>query len=94
MLIGYSVDTDILLTVRALKGSGPLAERVRSAAKTGLLMSLTAFGAVVAGYSFAESETVKQIMLILSVGMLFDIVHTWLTNAGLLRIYLEKRGMV
>ncbi len=95
MLIGYSVDTDILLTVRALKGSDPtIAERIRSAAKTGIFMSLTAFGAVVAGYFFAEAETIKQIMFILSVGMLFDIIHTWLTNAGLLRWYLEKKGMV
>ena len=95
MLIGYSVDTDILLTVRALKGSEPkLAERVRSAARTGILMSLTAFGAVIAGYFFAEAETVKQIMFILSVGMIFDIIHTWLTNAGLLRWYLEKKGIV
>lgn len=95
MLIGYSVDTDILLTVRALKGSeARLTERVRSALRTGVLMSLTAFGAVVAGYFFAEAETIKQIMFILSVGMIFDIIHTWLTNAGLLRWYLEKRGMV
>ncbi len=95
MLIGYSVDTDILLTVRALKGTEPkLAERVRSAAKTGILMSLTAFGAVIAGYFFAEAETIKQIMFILSIGMIFDIIHTWLTNAGLLKWYLEKKGMI
>ncbi len=95
MLIGYSVDTDILLTVRALKGSeAKLTERVRSALRTGVLMSLTAFGAVIAGYFFAEAETIKQIMFILSAGMIFDIIHTWLTNAGLLRWYLEKRGMV
>ncbi len=95
MLIGYSVDTDILLTVRALKGTEPkLAERVRSAAKTGILMSLTAFGAVIAGYFFAEAETIKQIMFILSAGMIFDIIHTWLTNAGLLKWYLEKKGMI
>lgn len=95
MLIGYSVDTDILLTVRALKGSeARLNERVRSAVRTGVLMSLTAFVAVTAGYFFAEAETIKQIMFILSAGMIFDIIHTWLTNAGLLKWYLEKQGMV
>ncbi len=95
MLIGYSVDTDILLTVRALKSGEPtLAARIRSAAKTGVLMSMTAFGAVIAGYFFAQPETIKQIMLILSAGMVFDIIHTWLTNAGLLRWYLEKKGVV
>lgn len=95
MLIGYSVDTDILLTVRALKGTdATLNARVRSAVRTGILMSLTAFGAVIVGYFFAEAETIKQIMFILSAGMIFDIIHTWLTNAGLLRWYLEKKGMV
>ncbi len=95
MLIGYSVDTNILLTVRALKSSEPtLAARVRSAVKTGVLMSLTAFGAAVAGYFFAQPETIKQIMLILSVGMVFDIIHTWLTNAGLLRWHLGKKGVM
>ena len=94
MLIGYSVDTDILLTVRALKGvEARLPDRIRSAMKTGVMMSLTAFGAVIAGYFFAQSETVKQIMFILSAGMIFDIIHTWLTNACLLRWYLEKKGI-
>lgn len=94
MLVGYSVDTDILLTVRALQSNEMrLPERIRSAAKTGILMSLTAFGAVVAGYFFAQSDTIKQIMFILSAGMIFDIIHTWLTNAGLLRWYLEKKGI-
>ncbi|MBI3036741.1 hypothetical protein HYY73_03240 [Candidatus Woesearchaeota archaeon] len=94
MLIGYSVDTDILLTVRALKGGElKLFDRIKSAVKTGIMMSLTAFCAVIAGYFFAESETIKQIMFILSAGMIFDIIHTWITNAGLLRWYLEKRGM-
>ena len=95
MLVGYSVDTDILLTVRALKSNEPtLAERVRSAVRTGVLMSLTAFGAVIAGYFFAQAETIKQIMFILSIGMIFDIVHTWLTNASLLKWFLHKQGVV
>ncbi|MBI2141482.1 hypothetical protein HYU16_03595 [Candidatus Woesearchaeota archaeon] len=94
MLIGYSVDTDILLTMRALKGSElKVSERIRSAVRTGVMMTLTGLFAVMAGYFFAESETIKQIMFILSVGLVFDLVHTWITNAGLLRWYLEKRGM-
>ncbi|MEK6837501.1 MAG: hypothetical protein AABX69_02515 [Nanoarchaeota archaeon] len=95
MLIGYSVDTDILLTMRALKGTElKLFDRVRSAVKTGVMMTLTGLFAVMAGYFFAESETIKQIMFVLSIGLVFDLVHTWITNAGLLRWYLEKHGMV
>lgn len=95
MLIGYSVDTDILLTMRALKGNEPrLFDRIRSAVKTGVMMTLTGLFAVAAGYFFAEPETIKQMMFILSTGLAFDLVHTWITNAGLLRWYLEKHGMV
>ena len=48
MLIGYSVDTDILLTTRILKRSeGSLNERVLGAFKTGITMTLTSLLAIV-----------------------------------------------
>src|SRR3989304_5746512 len=47
MLIGYSVDTDILLTSRALKSKeGNLNTRIFRAFKTGTLITLTALAAV------------------------------------------------
>ncbi len=92
MLIGYSVDTDILLTTRVLRSKeGTVFERIKGALRTGLIMTLTSFIAVFAGFLLSQSETIRQIMLVLSVGLLFDIVHTWITNAGVLRWYLEKR---
>ena len=43
MLIGYSVDTDILLTTRALKKQeGTINERIYGAFKTGIFMNVTA----------------------------------------------------
>ncbi|MDO8740045.1 MAG: protein translocase subunit SecF [Candidatus Woesearchaeota archaeon] len=90
MLIGYSVDTDILLTTRVLKRKeGSILVRTLDAMKTGMTMSLTSFAAVVVAFIFTNSETIKQIMLILAIGLLFDIVNTWITNAGILRWYLE-----
>lgn len=99
MLIGYSVDTDILLTTRVLKRKeGGILSKTLDAMRTGMTMSLTSFVAVVVGYMFTNSETIKQIMLILAIGLLFDIVNTWITNAGILRWYLEwkerKKGAV
>ncbi|MBI2142273.1 MMPL family transporter [Candidatus Woesearchaeota archaeon] len=92
MLIGYSVDTDILLTSRVLRGKeGTVFERTIGAMKTGLFMTLTALAATVAGLLFAQAETIRQIMLVLSIGLVFDMIHTWLTNAGILRWYLERR---
>lgn len=91
MLIGYSVDTDILLTMRVLKGrQEQIFDRVMSAAKTGIFMTLTGMAAITAGLLVAQSETIKQIMLILVIGLAFDLLHTWITNTGILRWYLER----
>lgn len=92
MIIGYSVDTNILLTNRVLKRTeGSVFERTLGAFKTGLTMSLTALSAVVIGYFFTDSDVIKNIMLILMLGLLFDIPYTWIQNAGILRWYLEKK---
>lgn len=90
MMIGYSVDTDILLTTRVLKRKeGTIFERTVSSLKTGLTMSLTSFFGVLAAYFLTTSDAIKQIMLILSIGFLFDIIYTWIQNTGILRWYLE-----
>ncbi len=92
MIIGYSVDTNILLTVKVLKHQGSTVfERTVQTMRTGVLMSLTAFAATMVGYVFIQSDVVKQIMLIISIGLLFDIIYTWLQNAGILRWYFERK---
>lgn len=92
MLIGYSVDTDMLLTARVLRRTeGTILERTLGAMRTGLAMSLTSFFAVFLSYFFTQSDTIKQIMLILSIGLLLDIINTWIQNAGILRWYLERK---
>ncbi|MBN2454820.1 protein translocase subunit SecF, partial [Candidatus Woesearchaeota archaeon] len=92
MLIGYSVDTDILLTTRVLKTiEGTVFERIIGAMRTGFTMTLTALIAVIAGLILAESETIKQIMLVLVVGLSFDLIHTWITNAATLRWWAERK---
>lgn len=91
MLIGYSVDTDILLTSRVLKGSGSIISRVFGAMNTGMTMTLTTIGAIFVAMVFSSSEVLAQIMLILLIGLLVDIINTWIQNAGVLRIYAEKK---
>jgi preprotein translocase subunit SecF len=92
MLIGYSVDTDMLLTARVLRRKeGIFIDKVISAVKTGLMMNIVAIGAVITGLILAKSEVLTQIMMILLIGLIFDVVNTWIQNAGLLRMYLEKK---
>ena len=93
MLIGYSVDTDILLSTRVLKGKvGTVYDRVISSMKTGMLMNVTTLVAVTIALFVSQSDVITQIMTILFIGLLVDIINTWIQNAGILRYYMEKRG--
>ena len=95
MLIGYSVDTDILLTNRILKRSeGTLNERIFNAFKTGVTMTLTSFVAVFCAFLIVRSFsfTLAQIFTILCIGLLFDILNTWITNVSILKWYVEKKS--
>ncbi|MFO8016352.1 MAG: protein translocase subunit SecF [Candidatus Woesearchaeota archaeon] len=92
MLVGYSVDTDILLSTRVLRRKeGTVMDGVYSAINTGLTMSVTTITAISVALIFAQSEVLKQIMMIVLIGLLVDILTTWIQNAGILRWYLEKR---
>ncbi len=94
MLIGYSVDTDILLTTRVLKRSADTVnERIDNAMKTGLTMTVTAIGALTMLSIIANLAHITQLQSIASVlliGLLADIAGTWFMNAGILRWYLEN----
>jgi len=92
MLIGYSVDTDILLATKVLKTKkGTVLDRVYAAMKTGLMMSSTTFIAVLIALYFTISLEIKQIMSILLIGLIIDLIMTWIQNVGILRIYMETK---
>lgn len=91
MLIGYSVDSDILLSTKVLKTKqGNVMSRIYEAMKTGLMMSFTTIIAITIGLIFSQSEVISQIMVILLIGLLVDLLFTWILNVGLLRIYLNE----
>jgi preprotein translocase subunit SecF len=94
MLIGYSVDTDILLTTRILKrDEGLLNERIFGAFKTGITMTLTSLLAITFALIVVKSFSIvlTQIFTILIIGLGFDIFNTWVTNASILKWYVEKK---
>jgi len=92
MLIGYSVDTDILLSTRVLKRTkGTVYTRLVGAVKTGLTMNFTTLAAITVALLVAQSAVITQIMTILLIGLIVDMINTWFQNAGILRWYLEKK---
>ena len=91
MIIGYSVDTNILLSTKLLKRKeGSVVDRLFNAMATGLTMTLTTAAAIIVALIFTQSEVIKQIMIILLIGLIVDMIYTWLQNAGILRLYLDK----
>lgn len=93
MLIGYSIDTDILLTNRLIKEKGDnYFEKVFDAFKTGLLMSITTLIAGLIALFVTNSEVIFQISLILVVGLIVDMISTWIQNTGILLWWLEKKN--
>lgn len=104
MLIGYSVDTDILLTTRLLKRKGELGDKLKDAMKTGLTMTMTTLAALIALFlvssgsylvsSFTRIDIIRDISFVLIFGLIADIINTWMTNVGILKWYIERGGTV
>lgn len=102
MLIGYSVDTDILLTTRLLKRKGELGDKIKDAMKTGLTMTTTTLAALIALFlvssgsylvsTFTRIDIIRDISVVLIFGLIADIINTWMTNVGILKWYIEKTG--
>lgn len=95
LLVGYSVDTDIMLSSRILKEkTGTPQERATTSMKTGLTMTGTTLAALVSmiviSY-FYQVEIIYQISAILFFGLIGDIISTWLINAPILLWFMEDK---
>ncbi len=101
MLIGYSVDTDILLSMRVLKRKGAVEEKIIGAVGTGLMMTGTTIAAVLSLIivsnllylvipSFTRMDIIADISTVLIFGLAADIFNTWITNAQGLRWYMNR----
>jgi preprotein translocase subunit SecF len=101
MLIGYSVDTDILLSMRVLKRKGTVEEKIIGAMGTGFMMAGTTIAAVlsliiVSNFlyliipSFSRMDIIADISTVLIFGLAADVFNTWITNAQGLRWYMNR----
>lgn len=93
MLIGYSVDSNILLTSKVLKRQGKLADKMAGAFHTGFIMTTTTLAAIVAMLivaSIGQVQVLSSIAAVLVIGLICDIIFTWAFNAGVLRLYVEQ----
>lgn len=95
MLLGYSIDTDVLTAIRILKRhEGTPEERAYSSMKTGLTMTITAivsFGVLFIVSFIAYVPTYYEIAGVVLFGLIGDLMTTWLGNASMILWYIKRR---
>jgi preprotein translocase subunit SecF len=94
MLVGFSLDTDILLTTRLVKRKGDPADNAFDAMKTGLTMSAAAivsFGALFILATLTHIPTYFEISAVALAGLFGDMFATWGINAVIVLYYVEHR---
>lgn len=92
MIVGYSIDTDVLLTNRVYKEKGyNYFEKTFFAFKTGVLMSFTTLVAGISAMILTNSSVIYEIALILVIGLIVDFISTWVQNASILLWWLEDK---
>ncbi|PIU21202.1 MAG: hypothetical protein COT15_03535 [Candidatus Diapherotrites archaeon CG08_land_8_20_14_0_20_34_12] len=94
MIVGYSIDTDILLTTRILKHRELNArDQAYKSMATGLTMTGTAIAAAfimcILSYFF-QMFAIFDIAFVLFFGLIGDLISTWLMNAQILIWYAER----
>jgi preprotein translocase subunit SecF len=88
MLIGYSVDSDILLNNHIIRRSGRFYESAYRAMETGITMTLTSLSAMIVMTLVAMAFGIgllSSIGLILVFGLATDLMNTYMLNMSLLR---------
>ncbi|MCI0503849.1 hypothetical protein L0Y65_04000 [Candidatus Micrarchaeota archaeon] len=94
MLLGFSLDTDILLTTRLLKRKGDPRENAFDAMKTGLTMSvmaIIAFGALFILAAVTHIPTYYEISAVALAGLVGDMLATWGINGVLILHHVEEK---
>ncbi|MFH1398814.1 MAG: hypothetical protein ABIG95_01765 [Candidatus Woesearchaeota archaeon] len=94
MLIDYSIDTDTLVAARMLKREEGTSvfDAMMDAFGTGIAMSAAALVAMGSAYIFSTSAVIKEIMIILIVGLVVDLAITWIQNASMIMWYVEAKA--
>jgi preprotein translocase subunit SecF len=95
MLIGYSVDSDILLNNHILRRSGDFYESTYRAMRTGVTMTLTSITAMIVMTITATLfgiQLLAAIGIVLVFGLVTDLMNTYMLNLSLLRWY-KFRGV-
>ena len=91
MIIGYSVDDDVMIATRILRGSGDAKSKLKGSFKTSFTTTAATIVALAALYAVSISTVITQIASILLIGLVIDFQYTWLFDTTLLRWHVERK---
>ncbi len=92
MLIGYSVDTNILLTHKVSRSTKEeFYKNYKKAFITGVTLISTITLTMLAIYFLSTSKLLTNIASILIIGFLSDLPYTWIFNAAILELWVYRR---
>ena len=91
MMLGYSIDTNMLLTTAVLKRKGDIESNIKKVRKTGLTITLVGLLSLLPIYFLSNNPVVQEISFVLGVGIAAEAVNTWIQNAGILRWWVMRR---
>lgn len=98
MIIGYAMDTDVLTAIRILRRSeGAPEERAFGSMRTGITMTTTAivaFGVLFVISIIVYVPTYYEIAGVVLVGLIADVITTWLGNASILLMYKRRKERI
>ena len=92
MLIAYTVDTNIVLTTKTLHTTPEnFHKQYKKALITGLTLIMTITTTMFITQLISMSKLLVNLAQILVVGFLSDLPYTWIFNAGVLELSVERR---
>ncbi|MBS3815178.1 MAG: hypothetical protein KGY45_01295 [Hadesarchaea archaeon] len=93
LILGYAVNTNILLCTRVLKRvGGSVRDRAADAMSTGVAMSTTSASALIALNLVSTAPELHQLSAVIVIGILVDMMNTWLLNSGIIMKHAEKEA--
>ncbi len=98
MLIGYAIDTDVLSAIRILKRhEGTPEDRAYASMKTGMTMTTTAivsFAVLFVVALLTYVPTYYEIAGVVLIGLVGDLLTTWLGNTPLVLMYKKRKERI
>ncbi len=91
-IMSYSIDTDVLLTTKLTKHDSDFRTSVKEALKTGIIITVAALVSAVTVLVLSTNQVLKDISIVLTVGLVVDFITTWFQNAGIIKWWVDGKS--